>query len=460
MSVAIDEMVRSLLYEGYALYPYTPGATKNATPTPFGIVYPPTYAAGSGATFDHLQVECQLVGSATQLEGEVLFLQPTGERHEAVERRVRLAEPGEATFEYDGLCGRVTLEVEPGDPSKVRLRVENLTEAPEGSTRAEALQRSLVSTHCVIRAPGARFVSPLDAVGCENVNTWPVLVGADDDAVLGAAIFLPDHPRIAPESRGDLFDGTEIEEALLLHVHALSDGEREAIAAQDSPVRELVARASATTGEEIMRLHGALRPAAPEPRADLGVDPRVGEAEATVDGRTFRPGGKVVLRLGTRTDPYDQILDGRTASLERIYLDYDGRVYLGVTIDTDPMQEVMRETGRYHFFFADEVELLGESHDEGRNEMGEQEEHKGALDKDNPEPADTTDKGLGGETGGDRGPNEAGSGVLDQMPESRGEVRYGDDEDQQEREDAVPVEGGVDTDPDWERKDASSGVKD
>ena len=41
----LEELVSSLLYEGYALYPYTPGATKNATPTPFGIVYPPDYAA-------------------------------------------------------------------------------------------------------------------------------------------------------------------------------------------------------------------------------------------------------------------------------------------------------------------------------------------------------------------------------------------------------------------------------
>ena len=46
--------------------------------------------------------------------------------------------------------------------------------------------------------------------------------------LLGAAIVLPDHPQLAPESRGDLFDGTEIEEALLLHVLALSDGERDA----------------------------------------------------------------------------------------------------------------------------------------------------------------------------------------------------------------------------------------
>ena len=53
---------------------------------------------------------------------------------------------------------------------------------------------------------------------------------ADDDAVVGAAIVLPDHPQIAPESRGGLFDSTEIEEALLLHVQVLSDGEREEIA--------------------------------------------------------------------------------------------------------------------------------------------------------------------------------------------------------------------------------------
>ena len=40
----LEQLVDSLLYEGYALYPYTPEATKNATPTPFGIVYPPAYA--------------------------------------------------------------------------------------------------------------------------------------------------------------------------------------------------------------------------------------------------------------------------------------------------------------------------------------------------------------------------------------------------------------------------------
>ncbi len=44
MEKPLETLVESLLYEGYALYPYTPTATKNATPTPFGIVYPPAYA--------------------------------------------------------------------------------------------------------------------------------------------------------------------------------------------------------------------------------------------------------------------------------------------------------------------------------------------------------------------------------------------------------------------------------
>ena len=72
-----------------------------------------------------------------------------------------------------------------------------------------------------MRVQGGRFVSPLERP-CQSVNTFPVLASPADDVVLGAAIVLPDHPEIAPESRGGLFDSTEIEEALLLHVQALS----------------------------------------------------------------------------------------------------------------------------------------------------------------------------------------------------------------------------------------------
>jgi hypothetical protein len=80
-----------------------------------------------------------------------------------------------------------------------------------------------------------------------------------------------------------------------------------------------------------------------------------GEDQAVVDGVTFRRGDKALLRLGERPDPYDRLLDGRIATIERIYYDYDDRLYFGVTIDDDPGQDLMRDTGRFHYFFAGEL---------------------------------------------------------------------------------------------------------
>jgi hypothetical protein len=261
----LDELVDTLLYEGYALYPYTPGAVKNATPTPFGIVYPPVYAAGSASTFDHLRLECVLRpdGAAT-VTATVRFLQAAGERHQGVERRLELGGDAPARpFRFDGLTGRARVRTDPltGGLVRVRACVHNTTTVPEGLDRGAALRHSLLSTHVVVRARGGRFVSPLapEAAGCESVNTYPVLATEADDAILGAAIILPDHPQLAPESRGSMFDSTEIEEALLLHVLALSDDERASIADQDPAVREMLARAAQATPEDVRRLHGRVR---------------------------------------------------------------------------------------------------------------------------------------------------------------------------------------------------------
>jgi hypothetical protein len=86
-------------------------------------------------------------------------------------------------------------------------------------------------------------------------------------------------------------------------------------------------------------------------------DDNPGEAQATVDGVRFDKGGTVILRPGTDRDPFDKMLDGREATLERIYVGMDDRVYLAVTVNDDPGQELMRETGRYLFFFANEVQI-------------------------------------------------------------------------------------------------------
>jgi hypothetical protein len=125
-------------------------------------------------------------------------------------------------------------------------------------------------------------------------------------------------------------------------------------------------------------MHGEMKPAEPglglstepsfpewsepgkrDPRQPpAGIDPSdvPGERDVVIDGRAVQRGGKVVLRPGEDGDPYDKMLHGQEATIRRIYLDYDGRAYVGVTVDADPMAEILRDSGRFLFFFADELE--------------------------------------------------------------------------------------------------------
>jgi len=362
----LEELVTSLLWEGYALYPYTPGATKNATPTPFGIVYPPAYANECPGAFDHARLECAAdPGPASTLTATLRYLAPSGERHEATERRIELGPVpmGErVTKEFDG--GRLTLrsEARADGSAVVRCCVHNTRDAPARLDRAGALARSLISTQVVVRISAGRFRSPLDSAP-SSVNIYPVLATAADDAVLGTSYVLPDHPQIAPESRGALFDSTEIEEALLLHVQVLSDAERAEIEAADPAVREMIARAAAATPEDIIALHGRVEIRDPltlaPPTEPPGLpDPAAGQPEATVGGVRFTCGTKVVIRPGRDADIQARMLDGRRATIERILTDYDGKVHLGVTVDDDPGRDLLRDTGRLLYFFAPEVEVI------------------------------------------------------------------------------------------------------
>jgi hypothetical protein len=354
----LERLVDSLLFEGYALYPYTPGATKNATPTPFGIVYPHDYAQTQTHAFDRMQIQFIVTDIDAMVTGEVRFLQASGEKHRAVERKVQLgAAPSKVSFDYDELEGHAEIFIDqlPDGRGRVTLLVENdtpLTEEESTGDRKDALLKSMLSTHLVGRVESGTIISPLErgddgVAGCCQVNTWPVLASPNDDAILAPTIMLPDHPEIAPESVNDFFDGTEIEEALVLHIQALSDQEREEISAQDPKVREMLARADATTPQQLMDLHGRVR-----------LEDPPGERETTFNGITYKRGDKVILRPPVSADVYDKMLDGRTATIHRLFLRVDDRLHLGVTIDDDPMQEILGESGRFLFFFAEEVEVL------------------------------------------------------------------------------------------------------
>ena len=355
----LERLVDSLLFEGYALYPYTPGATKNATPTPFGIVYPADYARNETHAFDRMQIQGIITDADALVTGEIRFLQASGDKHKAIERRVQLgAAPSTVGFEFDDLEGKAEVIVErlPSGMGRVTFQVENVTELTDEEAtgdRKDALLKSMLSTHLLLRVEGGhKFLSPLErgddgVAGCCQVNTWPVLATPNDDALLAPTFMLPDHPEIAPESVNDFFDGTEIEEALVLHIQALSDQEREEISAQDPKVREMLARADATTPQQLMDLHGRVR-----------IEDPPGEREVVLDGVKYRRGQKVILHPPQDADVYDKMLNGRTATIHRLFLRVDDRLHLGVTIDDDPMQEILGESGRFLFFFAEEVEVV------------------------------------------------------------------------------------------------------
>ena len=175
--------------------------------------------------------------------------------------------------ERQALCGAVEMmgEKVADGVFKVSIRIRNTTPfiAASDSSRDDALLRSLASTHTVLGVQDGRFVSLLApaeslselAASCKNVGTFPVLVGDEGhcDTLLSSPIILYDYPQIAPESAGDLFDGTEIDEILSLRIMTLTDDEKLEMSHSDERARAMLERTETMPVEQLMKLHGVLR---------------------------------------------------------------------------------------------------------------------------------------------------------------------------------------------------------
>jgi hydrogenase maturation protease len=77
--------------------------------------------------------------------------------------------------------------------------------------------------------------------------------------MLASPIILYDYPQIAPESPGDLFDGTEIDEILALRIMTMTDSEKLEMRNSDDRARKILERTEALPMEHLMKLHGTLR---------------------------------------------------------------------------------------------------------------------------------------------------------------------------------------------------------
>jgi hypothetical protein len=74
----------------------------------------------------------------------------------------------------------------------------------------------------------------------------------------------------------------------------------------------------------------------------------------------IRQGDRVRLRPRGRADILDLALAGKTATVEAIEQDFEGRIYLAVTVDDDPGKDLgrLRQPGHRFFFQPEEVEPL------------------------------------------------------------------------------------------------------
>lgn len=400
-----DKIAQAVLYEGYLLYPYRQSALKNQQRWNFGVLYPPAWAAAqTGPDRSYFQMECVASCSeAACVDVSTRFLQlalrETGKRvwQEAVERKVSArsfsmaeltASPHIEKFLFAGSedaeagVTRRTFSIE-GEVDisaaqfrqhifHLTLRVRNTIDCIAGS-RDDALPHSLASAHAVLHIRDGEFASQIDppeelknaVAACQNIGVWPVLVGDSDarDTMLGSPIILYDYPQVAPESGGDLFDATEIDEILILRILTLTDEEKEEVRRSDERARRILERLEASPPEHLLELHGVMR-GMRQPQGDAwsawDTVEGVPAVSTAVSGVELKKGDRVRLRPQKRADIFDTLLDGKIAVIEAVEEDFERKIHFAVVLEDDPGRDLgeMRQAGHRFFFSKEEVEPI------------------------------------------------------------------------------------------------------
>lgn len=426
----------AVLYEGYLLYPYRATSAKNQSRWQFGVLGP-TEAEDRGiGENDTLSAEVLVqAGSSTTLSVVVRFLQL---QHRAVERQtvddrfepvaelvagdrswlawdeavecevafgpftvaeiqeplqlpiaipastdIEAVEGGRLVRTRRDLRAELTLSTESAEGfTRVGVAVRNL--GPPPAEKEETIATSLIGTHVLIEVQSGEFISLLDppaeasdtAAECRHHRCFPVLAGPPHthDLMLISPIILYDHPEIAEQSRGALYDSTEIDEILTLRIMTMTDDEKANARATDPLAAQIIDRCDAMSAEALLDLHGVLRdPHAPEvstglvpeipegvdwwdPMADNAVNP---EADAVlVNGVRVGRGTRVLLRPSRRADAQDLFYAGKIARVASVHETVDGETHVGVVIEDDPAADLHRWYGRYLYFSPDEVQPL------------------------------------------------------------------------------------------------------
>jgi hypothetical protein len=421
---SIETVADAVLFEGYMLYPYRPSAIKNRQRWNFGTLYPRRFAETQSpperwrfCTEVLLEADEQ-----TMLSARVRFLQLTtpgvgdSESWEqgfarfrtledltlaalisGVERTFDLSElsseeSGPPAFATKVRYGRLTLRADMLREGLYRLRADFANESP--APRIESFSRRIVqdvaftSAHLLLGVSDGTFVSLLEpraefeaeAKGCIQDGVFPVLASAAGSSshMLCSPIILYDHPEVAPESAGNFFDGTEMDEMLALRVLTLTDEEKEEMRRGDPHARAILERTETLPDEQLARVHGAVRSlrritepsatgaSAADNRVDLFEQPFDPFAEheplksARVFGVELRTGDRVRLWPQKKADILDIEMEGKVAIIEAIEQDFEDNVQFAVVLEDDPGRDMgmLRQPGHRFFFSPEEVEPL------------------------------------------------------------------------------------------------------
>jgi hypothetical protein len=426
----------AVLYEGYLLYPYRANSRKNQTRWQFGVLGPADAAdAGIGeddtlsaqvVVSPRLNATLSVVVRFLQLQHRGVEKDVGGGRFEPVEELVsgsqswlRWDEAVERELSFgpfdieSQLPQTLPIEIDAGtdienveggrlvrtrralhaqlevtadrDDGYVRLTMTVHNTAGPADDKDEAIAVSLIGTHLLAEITNGDFVSLLEppasadnaVARCRHHRCFPVLAGPPGDRALTlvSPIILYDHPEIAEQSEGALYDSTEIDEILTLRIMTMTDEEKAAARATDPLAAQIIDRCDSMSPEAMLNLHGVLRnphavdkagliPEIPDgvdwwdPLADNAVQPDIDAV--LVNGVRVSRGSRVRLHPSRRADAQDLFFADRIAKVTSVHETVDGDQHVGVVLEDDPAADLHEWYGRYLYFAPDEVEPLSE----------------------------------------------------------------------------------------------------
>jgi hypothetical protein len=298
---AAEEVANAVLYEGYLLYPYRANPLKNRCRWQFGVVAPRAYAELSQADPWYAQTEC--------------LIEPAGDP--AIDVRVRFLQiEGDAglerTVDVPNLAIGRLLEAEHLEPIVL----------PRGEQRP-------IQGFVRVSAAQAGPVIKL-RLRIENATGVASAESRRDQALRSA--FVGTHALLVV--RGGRF-----------------------VSLAGAPGEISAPAASCVNLHTWPVLIGD--PGDPDRCDTLLSSPIILYDFPSMAPESRARGSRVVVRPRRRADAIDLLIEGRTARVEGVFRDVDGRVLVAVVLDDDPAGQLHAEFGRFFYYGPEELEPAG-----------------------------------------------------------------------------------------------------